>query len=249
MMVGHFLLVRKGRGVIRMSYWINAARKIVYHGTSTRNYDSILSEGLRGTRDRMYGKDWGHEESFGGVYLTESSKIAVESARETVYEYDENPMIVVVDVETKMLVPDEDEITTLFLSIEKGMGFVVSVEEFWESVKMLVKKWKEKVGLKGHSAKLDSLFRGYSEYLWKTESGLNKETIRGRSWRRKILTQLKKEMDWGSSFVNSYRMPGVVGFRGKNKIVGIFQLVTEGFKEVLEVLWGEIPSSLKLKFK
>lgn len=92
-----------------------AVKTILFHGTSTKNLRSILSQGLiPDPKERAWSKDEDANSrhlskiSYGGIYLTQSFMTAKSSA--TNAGDPRNGVIVAVRIETKTLTMDEDSI-------------------------------------------------------------------------------------------------------------------------------------------
>ena len=94
-----------------------ASKQILYHGTNAKNLKKILSQGLIA---RPKKRSWQDDpdasfnqmsrKSFPGVYLTNNLLTARGSVREAM----KPGIIVVAKVETKSLIPDEDDLTFRF---------------------------------------------------------------------------------------------------------------------------------------
>ena len=109
-----------------------ASKEILFHGTNARNLKRILSQGLVAKPKR---RAWQEDpdasfhtmsrKSYPGVYLTENLLTARGAVRDA-----SDGIIVVVSVETRSLVPDEDDITHVFRgAFESGFpeeGFVLT---------------------------------------------------------------------------------------------------------------------------
>jgi hypothetical protein len=96
---------------------------ILYHGTDSKNLDSILARGLlprKFTGNKVYGGEFASNDSF--TYLTRWNPVA------HAYSIDENsPLILKVDVDENDLYPDED-----FIERELSWESIVKTGKAWE---------------------------------------------------------------------------------------------------------------------
>ena len=93
-------------------------RILMFHGTSTKHLDAILSRGmlpeppvrLSALMAELNGKQGNHTASFDGTYMTVSHSLAVSYANEASKHMGGEGVVVAFSVPRKDLVPDEDEI-------------------------------------------------------------------------------------------------------------------------------------------
>ena len=122
---------------------------IFYHGTDSKNLDSILAKGLlprKDTGNLVYGGDLASNEHF--TYLTRWNPVA------HAYSIDENkPVIIKVDVDENDLYPDED-----FIERELSWESIVATGKAWKGnpsdidISKYKDKWLESYHLFGNVA-------------------------------------------------------------------------------------------------
>jgi len=127
----------------------NKATMILYHGTDSKNLDSILAKGLLPRKDTgniVYSGDLASNEHF--TYLTRWNPVA------HAYSIDENkPVIIKVDVDEEDLYPDED-----WLERELSWESIVATGKAWHGkpseldINSNKEKWRESYHLFGNVA-------------------------------------------------------------------------------------------------
>lgn len=96
-------------------------RGIWYHGTSTKYLKSILSQGLiPDSKEKSWDVDPSASMSsldrttYGGIYLTKDLMTAYSAAWRTAKKTNSNRLIVIVDLQPKSLIADEDDLAHYF---------------------------------------------------------------------------------------------------------------------------------------
>ncbi len=94
---------------------------IWYHGTSAKFLPSILKNGLRiDTKEKSWGEDPDSSlysidrTSYGGVYITRTLHIATGAAFRIAHRTDSNRLIVIMNIQPKTLLADEDDFAHTF---------------------------------------------------------------------------------------------------------------------------------------
>lgn len=104
-------------------------RGIWYHGTSAKYLKSILSQGLiPNPKEKSWDVDPHATEAsldrttYGGVYLTKNLLTAYSAAWRTAEKTNSNRLIVMVDLQPKSLIADEDSIANYFAHYPKSVA-------------------------------------------------------------------------------------------------------------------------------
>jgi ADP-ribose pyrophosphatase YjhB (NUDIX family) len=97
-------------------------RGIWYHGTSSKYLKDILSQGLiPDPKEKSWSVDPDASMStldrttYGGIYVTKNLRIALSSAWRTAGKTKDNQLIVILDLQPKSLIADEDDIAGYFV--------------------------------------------------------------------------------------------------------------------------------------
>lgn len=105
-------------------------RGIWYHGTSTKYLNDILTNGLiPNPKERSWDKDPDaststlDRSSYGGVYVTRNLMTATSSAWRTARKTDGNRLVVILDLQPKSLIADEDDIAPFFVNYNEQNAF------------------------------------------------------------------------------------------------------------------------------
>jgi hypothetical protein len=92
-------------------------RGVWYHGTSSKYLKSILSQGLLpNTKEKSWAVDpdsnihTPDRSSYGGIYVSKNLMTAISAARRTAKKTNANTLIVIMELQSKSLVADEDSV-------------------------------------------------------------------------------------------------------------------------------------------
>lgn len=131
-------------------------RGIWYHGTSTKYLPSILSQGLIPyPKERSWDTDSYASQStidrttYGGIYVTKNLMTAYSAAFRTAQKTKGNRLIVMIDLQSKSLIADEDDITrylkqypeSLALWYFKILKYGTEFEEYKRELAKQKEKW------------------------------------------------------------------------------------------------------------
>jgi hypothetical protein len=147
---------------------------IAYHGTSSKLIPAILSQGLiPDPKTRSWATDDNtsfhspSRASYGGIYVTTNLMTASSSAWRTAADTDGDKAIVIMELQPRTLIDDEDNVNNRISNIKsKGMNF----NEHW-LIQLYValktnndnRDWLEKVREEHTEMTLDQLFRFRTE--------------------------------------------------------------------------------------
>ena len=105
-------------------------RGIWYHGTSTKYLNDILTNGLiPNPKERSWNVDLDasaytlDRSSYGGVYVTRNLMTATSSALRTASKTNGNKLVVILDLQPKSLIADEDDIASFFVNYHEQNAF------------------------------------------------------------------------------------------------------------------------------
>ena len=152
-------------------------RGIWYHGTSARFIDSIMSQGLiPNPKKRTWDEDPGSNynspsrKSIGGVYITKNIMTAISSSWKTRNgRKEENDLIVVIDFQSRSLIPDEDTLT-FYVKEAVQIPYRLSNDYVVGSVYMATV-------LGGNQSYVDEVKENYIEFVIKSFNYLTKGQI------------------------------------------------------------------------
>lgn len=135
-------------------------RGIWYHGTSTKYLNSILSQGLiPDPKEKSWDVDKDASQStidrttYGGIYVTKNLMTAYSAAWRTAQKTNGNRLIVMMDLQSKSLIADEDDLTfylkqypeTLALWYYKVIKYGTEIEEYRVELEKEKEKWANDV--------------------------------------------------------------------------------------------------------
>lgn len=235
------LLERRGKGRHSM---------ILYHGTSSSFLKSILKQGLVTTpKNKVWNPDGSFSgpslESYFGTYLTNEVYVAKSAAKDASKKFGGNPLFVIVQIEFKSTVIDEDNVLgAYFDGIEDEMGGYTNYHNdtkhitFFENIKninygsKLKTKFEEEFKVDNFPLELAKeavyiFFLREVSYLktYKNLSG-NKGEKKFRRVMEKITKFLRRLRDQ-----ETYRSLETIEFSGRNKIIAIYEEIIPEVQE------------------
>jgi hypothetical protein len=131
-------------------------RGIWYHGTSTKYLPSILSQGLIPyPKEKSWDSDKDASQvtldrtTYGGIYVTKNLMTAYSAAWRTAQKTKGNRLIVMIDLQSKSLIADEDDLTlylkqypeSLALWYFKIIKYGSEFEEYLQELEKQKEKW------------------------------------------------------------------------------------------------------------
>ena len=187
----------------------------LFHGTSSKYLKSIKKHGLMpDTGQKGYGSDVPGYESYGGIYLSSSKRVAVGAAEETAEFNGGEPIIITVQYVLGSGGADEDELITLFLNSFSNFSndAYKFVNRCIDRLPQLPKQNHREI--KQIFATLTRLKKNGDQY-WEEDSLLDKKF---RSQIKHIIEKIKiTNLD---NFKN-VRITRPIKFKGKTRIIDI----------------------------
>ena len=236
------LLERRGKGRHSM---------ILYHGTSSTFLRSILKQGLMTTpKSKVWDPDGSFSgpslESYFGTYLTNETYVAKSSAKDASKKFGGNPLFVIVQVEFKSTVIDEDNVLGTYLDgVTDEMGGFKNYNddikhiEFFETIKSrnygskLKTKFEKEFKIDNFPLELakEAVYTFFLREMTYTEKYKNllSSSQGEKEFRRvmeKIMKFLRRLRDQ-----ETYRSLKTIAFSGKNKIIAIYEEIAPEIRE------------------
>lgn len=229
---------------------------IVFHGTDAKNIPGILKHGMLASKKdtgpwadefkKIPHRADGHTmASFDGIYFAEDLKYAVTSAESSDFA------IIVAQINRSSFAVDEDNVRSRILI---DLNRAIQREHFHgtdenETLNQILENFsiffsiEDRRELNSYIPILKKLIELYRYRFINWKKIPDQELIQLETQSRKLFEvitfKLGKKKNAEFNHLKTHRYPGNIGFRGRNRIIGILHVNRE--KNAMKIVYGEVP--------